>query len=159
MRQISSKMLFLAIVAVAAQTLAARAGENDFNAKQMTEQLFKLEPGSAPLDFSGKTLENLDLSGIDFKRANLEAANLFGTDLSGSKLEGVNLKRANLDRANLIGAIFDGADLSNASLLRPTTTSSLDVVDVTQIPSFKGAKLEGTKLFGNFSAGTSPAPT
>ena len=36
-----------------------------------------------PADFAGKSLKNLDLSGMNFTGANFEGANLFGAKLGG----------------------------------------------------------------------------
>ncbi len=93
---------------------------------------------------------NLDLSGLDFKGAKLAASNLFGSDLSRADLSKADLKGARLDRVTIIGARFDGADLSDASFLRPSSFSTL-AAPVTEAPSFVGANLARTRLFGRFN--------
>ncbi|TMH97256.1 MAG: pentapeptide repeat-containing protein [Betaproteobacteria bacterium] len=61
---------------------------------------------SAPADFYSKNLSGLDLSGIDFKGANLTAAVLNRSNLTG----------ANLSRCNLTVSFAEGANLTNADL-------------------------------------------
>ena len=120
----------------------------EFSARDVTTQLFKLEAGVTP-DFSKRDLAELDLSGVDFKSANLAGAKMFGADLSRTNLSNTDLTGANLDRANIIGARLDGANLTGVSMLRPTTSTIIE--DVTHDPpSFKGAKLSGTRIFGRF---------
>jgi len=76
-------------------------------------------------------LENADLGGAWFVRANLEGANLEGANLEGANLEGANLQRANLHGANLQGANLEGANLQGANL---------------EGANLEGAHLKGTKL-------------
>ncbi len=67
-----------------------------------------------------------DLSGMNFKRANLRGANLAGAnleranfhaaDLSGANLENANLRLANLNRAVMTQIDFAGATLDGAML-------------------------------------------
>src|SRR5204863_7902605 len=61
---------------------------------------------SAPSDFYSKNLSGLDLSGIDFKGANLAAA----------VLNRSNLASANLSRCNLTVSFAEGTNLTNANL-------------------------------------------
>src|SRR6267143_515108 len=61
---------------------------------------------SAPADFYSRNLSGLDLSGIDFKGANLTAAVLNRSNLTG----------ANLSRCNLTVSFAEGANLTNADL-------------------------------------------
>jgi hypothetical protein len=49
----------------------------DLSTREVTETLFKSKRG-APIDFSGKDLSFLDLSGLDFKGAKLASVNLYG---------------------------------------------------------------------------------
>lgn len=144
--------VFRALAASLAFAHAAPVVAQEMTARQLTEQLYKAEAGATP-DYSGKNLEGLDLSGIDFKKARLGGANLFGADLSEAKLADSDLHGARLDRANLIRANLDRADLSGSSILRPTTTTSIGIADVTETPSFRGANLEGARIFGQFAGG------
>src|SRR5215469_8641369 len=78
----------------------------DLAADQVRSMLDAAGPDH-PADLSGKSLEDLDLSNLDFKRANL----------SGAKLDLAWIMRAN----------FTNADLSNASLLAPVVSSGLEI--------------------------------
>ena len=97
-------------------------------------------PG-APVSFYAKNLSDLDLSGIDFKGANLSAAVLNGSNLTGANLsrsnltvsfaEGANLTNANLRGAMMFstqlgGAILVGADLSGARLIGDLRRATLE---------------------------------
>jgi uncharacterized protein YjbI with pentapeptide repeats len=135
-------------VAVVVAALSPFGFAAEFSARDVTTQLFKLEAGATP-DFSKRDLAELDLSGVDFKSANLTGARMFGADLSRTNLSNADLSGANLDRANIIGARLDGANLSGVSMLRPTTTALFEEV-THDAPSFKGAKLAGTRIFGRF---------
>ncbi|MEQ1576713.1 MAG: pentapeptide repeat-containing protein [Hyphomicrobium sp.] len=120
----------------------------EFSARDVTARLFQMEAGTVA-DFHQRDLRELDLSGIDFKRANLAGTKLFGTDLTRTNLAHTDLRGANLDRAVIIGANLNGADLSGISMLRPTTSPNLDEVTL-EPPSFKGANMSGSKIFGRF---------
>jgi uncharacterized protein YjbI with pentapeptide repeats len=89
-------------------------------------------------------LNNLELQGIYFNRANLDNANLDrahlsyyvtlkGANLSGAKLKGRNLSGADLVDANLENANLRGAKLERANL---------------QGANLKNADLEGANLKG-----------
>jgi len=127
---------------------AASAQAAEFSARDVTTQLFQLQSGVTP-DFSRRDLTELDLSGIDFKKANLTGAKMFGADLSRTNLTNADLSGANMDRANIIGARLDGANLSGVTMLRPTTAANLEEV-ARDAPSFKGARLTDTRIFGRF---------
>lgn len=66
-------------------------------------------PAGVPLDFSGKSLNGLDLSHLDLAGANFRAARLNHANLGGATLDG-----AILDQAWLIEAVLDGASLKSA---------------------------------------------
>lgn len=138
-----------ATVALVFAGLSPPLSAADFTARQMTETLYQATE-SAPPDFSGRNLAGLDLAGLAFKKARLAEANLFGADLSGADLSGVDLRKAYLDRIVAIGTRFDRANLAGASVLRPTTTAALEPKRG-EAPSFAGADLTDTKLFGVFS--------
>lgn len=117
-------------------------------ARSITEQLFRASK-DAPADFSGQVLEDLDLSGLDFKHAKLSSAKLFGADLSQSDLSGSDLRLANLNRVTVTGTRFDHADLEGASLLRPSAFSTL-FGSAKEAPSFRAANMRGIRMFGRF---------
>jgi len=123
----------------------------DLTVKQVIERLLQSTPERVA-DFSGLDLTYLDLSDIDFRRANLAGADLFGSDLSRAKLSGADLSRARLDRTIIIGTDFAEANLTNASLLRPAAFSSYEV-RAHEAPRFAGADLSGARVFGRFSDG------
>jgi mxaJ protein len=89
---------------------------------------------SAPADFYSRNLSGLDLSGIDFKGANLTAAVLNRSNLTGANLSRCNLtvsfaEGTNLTEANLQGAMMFSMQLQGANL--------------------KGANLSGARLIGD----------
>ena len=57
-----------------------------------------------------------NLTGIDFRNANLSNADLSNADLSNADLSNANLSNANLSNADLSNADLSNADLSNADL-------------------------------------------
>lgn len=121
----------------------------DMDARQVTQLLFQADPALPP-DLSGLNLQNLDLAALDFKRAKLAKADLFGSDLTGANLSGVDLSAARLDRVTLIKSNFDGAVLTGATLLRPTSFSSLSE-QLSEASSFVGVQMRDAKAFGQFN--------
>ena len=121
----------------------------DLTARDVAGLLFKAAPGSRPA-LSGKNLKRLDLAGLNFKKADLSRSDLFGADLSGADLSSANLSGAMLDRVTLIGARLDGANLDHASMMRPSTTTTL-TPNPGEAMSFKSATLRGAKFFGVFA--------
>src|SRR5438046_5310075 len=89
---------------------------------------------SAPSDFYSKNLSGLDLSGIDFKGANLAAA----------VLNRSNLASANLSRCNLTVSFAEGTNLTNATL-QGAMMFSMQL----QGANLKGANLSGARLIGD----------
>jgi uncharacterized protein YjbI with pentapeptide repeats len=121
----------------------------DLTADQVREMLASATPAN-PADFSGKSLENLDLGNLDFTRANLSGANLFGAKLVGTNLSGANLSGAKLDLAWIMRANFTNADLSKASLLGLVVSSGLDISPA-EAPVFKGANFSGARVIARLS--------
>lgn len=113
-------------------------------ARDVTAMLFKTAPGERA-DFSGRTLRDLDLSGLDFGQARMRGADLFGADLTGANLRGVDLTGGNLNRIVLIRADFSGADLNGAVILRPSVSTSLDY-SVAEAPRFAGADMRNVRM-------------
>ncbi|WP_348271346.1 pentapeptide repeat-containing protein [Bosea sp. Root381] len=123
--------------------------EAKLNARDIARRLFQLAPG-ARVDLGGQDLRQLDLSGLDFRRARMAGSDLFGTDLGRSDLSGADLHGARLDRAVIIGADFSGADLSGATLLLPTAVSSLSY-DTSEAPRFRNANLTRARIVAHLS--------
>lgn len=117
---------------------------NALTARDVTTAFFKAQPGQR-VDFSGRTLRDLDLSGLDFGRANLAGADLFGADLTSANLSGVNLAGGNLNRTTVIRADFSGANLKGALIMRPSVSTSLDY-DAAESPKFAGADMRNVRM-------------
>jgi uncharacterized protein YjbI with pentapeptide repeats len=144
-----SRASLFAIVALISVTTPASAEEPvdpsaDFTARQISEALFKAKPGER-LDFSGRDLTYLDLSGLDFKGATLRNSDLYGTDFTGSSLKGADLSYARLDRSVLIRTDLSGANLTKATILRPTLFSDM-TINHADAPKFSGATLVGIRV-------------
>ncbi len=128
-------------------SVPVRAAE--VSAREVTQQLFRSD-SSNPANLEFFDLQNLDLSGIDFKRARLSGSDMFGVDLTRADLSGADLRKARLDRVIILGARFDGANLEGVSLLRPSVFSSLQDLP-SEVVSFEGANLSGSRVFGRFN--------
>lgn len=142
----------LSLVAAAATSFAADENvspEADFTAREITQQLFKAKPGER-LDYAGRDLSYLDLSGLDFKQARLARSDLYGVDFTASDLKGADLSHARLDRAVLIKADLSGADLSGATIFRPTVYSDMRNSHA-EAPRFSGANLTGIRVQADLS--------
>jgi uncharacterized protein YjbI with pentapeptide repeats len=137
-----SKALGLVWLVVMAVTLPASAAE--LTAKRVHEILAAASP-ERPADFSGRSLENLDLSNFDFKGADLSRTNLFGAKLVGADFLRANLSGAKLDLAWIMRANFTDANLSNASLLGLVVSSGLDY-SAAEAPTFIGANFSGAHI-------------
>lgn len=92
-----------------------------------TTQLHKMwlngEAGGVQADLSDTNLSDLDLSGVDLRRAFLLDTKLCGTNLRKAKLNeaylaGADLNEADLSKADLRGVYFNGANLSSANFSR-----------------------------------------
>src|SRR5512143_128149 len=104
----------LVVVLALVMRYAAEAGADEWAGyeKLTRDQVTSaLGSGSAPANLYAKNLSNLDLSGVDFKGANLSAAVLNGSNLSKAILAGCNLTVSFLAHANL-----SAADLRRAVL-------------------------------------------
>jgi len=78
-------------------------------------------------------LSNLDIRGANLRQGNLEGANLYRVNLSG----------ANLSKANLCGTILTAADLSGANLAGANLSGS-----ILSAANLTGADLSGANLTG-----------
>jgi len=87
-------------------------------------------------DLTGANLQAMDLSGLDFEKA----------QLSGARLQGANLTRAKLQGAYLPGAQLQGADLTSAQLQGAYLPGAqLQGADLSRA-QLQGADLTGAKL-------------
>lgn len=129
--------------------LLSSAMAADLTARDVSLLLFRAAPGSHPA-LSNRNLTRLDLAALDFKKADLRQTNFFGSDLTGANLSETDLQGARLDRTTLIGTRLNGAILDDATMMRPSTTSTLTPVP-SEAPSLKGASLRRVKFFGDFS--------
>ena len=129
--------------------VSVSAQATEISARDIAKLLFQTAPGLHPA-LDGKDLKRLDLSNLDFKKANLSKSDFFGADLSGADLSNTDLSGATLDRVTLVGARLDGANLSNASMMRPSSFSTLNPI-LREAPSFKAASLKGARFFGTFA--------
>lgn len=121
-----------------------QADVNRLTARDVTAAFFTAERGK-PVSFAGRTLRDLDLSGLDFAYAQMAGADLFGADLTSANLKGVNLAGGNLNRTVVIRADFSGANLSGATFLRPSVTTTL-AYDVREAPKFAGADMRNIRM-------------
>ena len=121
-----------------------KAEDKRLTAGDVTKVLFNADR-TKPIDFSGRTLRDLDLSGLDFKGAQMKGADLFGADLTTANLKGADLSGAILNRTTIIRADFSGANLSGAAFMRPSVSTTLEY-DVAEAPKFAGADMHGIRL-------------
>ena len=158
MAAIASRRMSWALVALASSIGAAWAVEDitenvspdaDFTVREIAQQLFKAKPGER-LDYAGRDLTYLDLSGLDFKQARLARTDLYGVDFTGANLQGADVSEARLDRAVLIRADLSGANLAGASIFRPTVFSDLHN-SASDAPRFAGADLTGVRVQADLS--------
>src|SRR5258708_4413187 len=104
----------------------APAAAADLSADQVRSIIVAAAPGTVP-DLSGKSLERLDLSGLDFKHAKLEGTNLYGAKLVDANLAGADLSGATLNLAWIMRADFTAANLSGASLQGLVVASGMEI--------------------------------
>ena len=90
----------------------------------------------AGADFSGKGLNGLDHSGLDFSNVNFRAARMNKANFSGSTLDGMVL-----DQVWAVAADFSGASLNKANLFASQM----------QDLKFDGADLSGTRITADLS--------
>jgi hypothetical protein len=94
-------------------------------------------PGSdfSKLDLRGLFFAQADLSGSNFREANLEDLDLWKTDLRNSNFSGANMVGVFLTGADLSGSDLRGADLRQAFVYRAKIDGA----------NFAGANLEGAR--------------
>lgn len=149
-------VLWLQAVVTAAMTGAAagdllgpegitlKAEPHALSTRDVTAAFFKAGRNS-PVNLAGRTLRDLDLSGLDFGHAELSGADLFGADLTSANLSGVNLSGGNLNRTTVIKADFSGANLKNATFMRPSVSTTLEY-DAAEAPKFAGADMRNIRM-------------
>ncbi|HBE17427.1 MAG TPA: serine/threonine protein kinase [Cyanobacteria bacterium UBA11149] len=117
-----------------------------FDANKVITEYRKGRRDFACQDLSGLELPKLDLSGGNFREAQLTGANLQGSNLSGGTFSQANLQSANLKDANLVGAFFNFANLGAADLrgadLRSAHISNTNLKSA----DLSGANLTGAKI-------------
>lgn len=121
----------------------------DFTVREIARRLYEAKPGER-LDYAGRKLAYLDLSGLDFKQARLARTDLYGADFTGSSLKGVDMSYARLDRAVLIRTDMSGANLRGATIYRPTIYSDMANL-LTDAPRFAGANLTSVRVQADLS--------
>ena len=139
-------LAFLGLLMLTCAPAAAAAA--DLSTDQVRSVLAEARPGSAP-DLSGKSLELLDLSGLNFKHAKLIGANLYGAKLVDANLAGADLSGATLNLAWIMRADFTGANLSGASLQGLVVASGLEISPA-EAPTFRGANFSGARIIARF---------
>ncbi len=95
-------------------------------------------PAGQVLDLSGKSLNGLNFSGMDFRRVKLQSARINKTNFRGAsadeKNQSMGLMRGAFKSTNLDGASFKGANMARA---------------VMEFASLKGADLTDANLRGS----------
>ncbi len=129
--------------------VCAPAAAEDLSADQVRSIIAAATPGTIP-DLSRKSLELLDLSGLDFKHAKLQGANLYGAKLVDANLAGADLSGAILNLAWIMRADFTGANLTGASLQGLVVASGIEISPA-EAPTFKGANFHGARIIARLS--------
>ncbi len=153
MRTIIGAALLASALAGPAHAKGAASPDTPANVTvdQVKRALAAATPGH-PADLAGKSLRNLDLSGLNLSHADLERANLFGAKLAKTDLSSANLTGANLNLSWLIGANFTDANLTDASLVAPVVAEGLEAT-AGEIPVFKGTNMTGARVQARFTGG------
>ena len=137
--------LIVAFTALAGPLCVVPAAAADLSEQQVRAQLAEAAQQTRPADFSGRDLSDLDLSGLDFRRARLAGTSLFGSKLVEADFREADLRGANLNGAWLMGTDFSRADLSGASLLSVVVLGGT----VKKMPVFRQANLSGVKMIAD----------
>lgn len=139
-------MLLFAIVGVAA-TLAAQA-QSSMTAAQVRATL-RSAGAFGHANFSGKTLHNLTLDGLDFSGANFRGADLFETSFRTATLAGANFSSANLSAVKFNNAHLRGANLRDTTLLTDAENADMREVNLSGANGYliaTGADLSGANF-------------
>jgi uncharacterized protein YjbI with pentapeptide repeats len=144
MRRLTPSLACLLVLLLAIQAQGADL------TRQQVQDLLAQAPAGHVANLSGKSLEKLDLSGLDFTHVNLAGANLFGAKLVGCNFTDANLAGASLDLAWVIRADFTRANLAQASLQGLVVSKGLET-SADQAPRFTGANLAGARIIARLN--------
>lgn len=143
-RQITTSALCAFAIGLHATLSLSSARAAEVTARDVTSSFFNAELGTR-VNFAAKDLSNLDLANLDFKKAILKGADLYGVDLTRSDLTGADLSGVRLDRATIVRTNFTDANLSNVTILRPTTSTSMQY-GWAEAAHFVRANLKGARI-------------
>jgi uncharacterized protein YjbI with pentapeptide repeats len=136
------------LLAVLFAALAVPGWGADLTRDQVVAALSRATP-TAPADFSGRSLEKVDLSGLDLSRANFAGADLYAAKLEDSNLTGADLTGANLGLAWVIRANFTDADLSGAKVQGLVVASGMQT-NPAEAPVFLRTRFVGARVIARF---------
>jgi uncharacterized protein YjbI with pentapeptide repeats len=111
--KLSPRMASTVTVALLVSICAMRAPAADLSVDQVRVALQNASP-SAPADFAGKDPSDLDLTTLDFRKANLRGASPCGSRLVQADVRQADLEGANLNGSWLMGTDFTGANLNHS---------------------------------------------
>ncbi|MGQ3412051.1 pentapeptide repeat-containing protein [Natrinema sp. LN54] len=102
-------------------------------------------------NLTGANFREADLSGANLQGADLTGANFYRANLTGANLQGADLTKANIQDANLTGANLGQADLTSSNLITSELTSvHLQEANLTnanvQESDFSGSDLRDVNL-------------
>ncbi|HEX2888150.1 pentapeptide repeat-containing protein, partial [Vineibacter terrae] len=126
----------------------APARAADLTREEVVRKLAAATP-AAPADFSGRSLEKLDLSDLDLSLATFTNANMRAVKLDSARLRGARLAGANLNLAWVMRADFTGADLAGASVQGLVVAPGLEF-SAAHAPLFAGASFAGARVIARF---------
>lgn len=106
--------LLLLVLSISSVGIAL-ADSCDFRASDLN-RLLSGDKNMFGAKLEGANLKCKDLSGINFKKADLDETDLSNSNLSHSNFHGAGLEEANLSNSNLSNANFQDADLEEANL-------------------------------------------
>lgn len=139
-------LLLCAIIGIAA-TIAAQA-QSSLTAAQVRATL-RNSGSPSRANFSGKTLHNLTLDGLDFTGANFRGADLFETSFRSATLTATNFSSANLSAVKFNSAHMRGANLRNTTLLTDAENADMRQVNLSGANGYliaNGADLSGANF-------------
>lgn len=138
------RRIYFCLCLLLAGFLARSAIAQDYTSDQVRDALAHATPNT-PADFSGKSLEKLDLSKFDFAGARLVGTNLFGANLNDANFTGADLSGATLDLAWVMRTNFTRARLAKASLQGLVVSMGMET-SASMAPMLPGADLSGARI-------------